>query len=94
MVTGVQTGPAGMIFSLDGNGVPQPQNWPDGGAISEVPYPCEWTLTVTGCPANTPQATVAALIISSPVALPMPWKLRRWQVAYSALGSACTATAW
>ena len=94
MVTGVQVGPTGMVFQLDSHGVPQAQNWPDGGAVSETPFPAEWILTVTGVPAGTPQATVAAMITSAPVALPLPWKLLRWQVAYASLGSAVTATAW
>ena len=46
MVAGVQVGPTGMIFQLDSRGVPQPNNWPDGGAASEVPFAGDWLLTV------------------------------------------------
>ena len=94
MVTGVQVGITGMQFVLDSNGMPQPQTWPDGGGASETPYPGNWILTVTSVPPGVTQAAVAALIVSSPCAIPLPFKLQRWQVAYSSLGSACTASAW
>ena len=89
------SGPVGMQFSINpATGQPNPQNWQDGGAVSETPFPGDWQLTVTGVPGGTSYATIAALITSSPVALPLPWKSFHWQIAYASLGSACTATAW
>lgn len=84
---------AGMAFRIDENGNPIALSFPDGGGVGETPYPGEWQLVVTGVAAGTSAATIAALILSSPVAFPVPWKDRRWTIAYSSLGSACTATA-
>ena len=83
----------GMVFTIDSNGNPVAQTFPDLGINAEAPFTGDWQLVVTGVPQGTSQATVAASILSSPVALPLPWKSRRWTVAYGSLGSACTATA-
>ena len=79
----------GMVFNLDASGNPQAQ-----GFDTLTNFGGDFSLTVTGVPGGTTQATVAALITSSPVAIPMPWKSKRWQIAYSSLGSACTAAAY
>lgn len=84
---------AGMVFRIDKDGNPIALSFPDGGGVAETPYPGEFQLVVTGVAAGTAAATIAALITSSPVALPLPWKDKRWTIAYSSLGSACTATA-
>ena len=83
----------GMVFTINENGIPILSSWPDVIQNAETPFPGDWQLTVTGVPAATSPATVAASILSSPVALPLPWKTRRWTVAYGSLGSAVTATA-
>jgi hypothetical protein len=95
--------PAGMVFTIDARGNPIPQYFPDTGAVpstglsaegnAEAMMPGDWQLVVTGVPAGTAPSTIAALILSSPVALPLPWKGLHWQVAYGSLGSAVTATA-
>lgn len=84
---------AGMVFKIDENGNPIALSFPDGGGVGETPYPGEFQLVVTGVPVGTASSTIAASILSSPVALPLPWKDRRWTIAYGSLGSACTATA-
>ena len=93
------TASAGMVFTIDpniSNGSPIAQNFPDvpggGESNAETIFPGEWTLIVTGVPAATLPATIAALITSSPVTIPLPFKSRRWTIAYASLGSACTAT--
>ncbi len=78
----------GMIFNLDANGVPQPQ-----GFDTVTNFAGDMSVTVTAVPGGTPAATVAALIISSPLAIPLNFKNKRWQIPYSSLGSACTAVA-
>ena len=85
-----------MTFQIQaGTGLPvMTQNFPDYGFTSEVAYPADWILVVTGCPAGATPAAVAALIVGAPVALPLPWKSLHWQIAYASLGGACTATAW
>ena len=85
----------GMVFQLDpATGKPVPTNWQDGGAISETPFPGDWQLVVTGVPGGTSAATVASMIVGAPLALPLPWKSMHWQIPYSSLSGACTATAW
>ena len=88
-------GTAGMVFNIDSTGKPIPSNWVDTIQNAEVPFPGDWQLTVTGVPVGTSPATVAASILSSPVALPLPFTKSgyRWTVAYGSLGSAVTATA-
>ena len=93
----------GMIFTIDYTGKPIAQYFPDSGANPTTGVSAEsnaqtmnagdWQLAVTGVPAGTAPATIAALILSSPVAIPLPFKSLRWSIAYSSLGSACTATA-
>jgi hypothetical protein len=51
-------------------------------------------LVVTGVPSGTAPSTIAASILSAPVAIPLGWKTKHWQVAYGSLGGAITATAW
>ena len=91
--------PSGMCFNIDPsivNGVPTPLYFADTGSTegnAESAFPSDWILIVTGVPAGTSPATIAALIVSSPVAIPLPFiKSKRFQVAYSSLGSACTAS--
>lgn len=94
--------PAGMVFTIDPNGTPVPQYYQDSGAVpttgasaqnnAELAFPAEWILVVTGVPVGTAPATIAASILSSPVAIPLPFKSKRFQVAYGSLGSACTAS--
>ncbi len=79
----------GYVFNLDAAGVPQPQ-----GFDTTINFGGDMSVTVTGVPLNTPSANVAALIISSPLAIPLGFKNKRWQIAYSSLGSACTAVAY
>ena len=89
--------PTGMTFSIQaGTGLPvMTQNFPDYGFTSEVAYPADWILVVTGCPAGATPAAVAALITAAPVALPLPFGNNpHWRVAYSALSGPITATAW
>lgn len=87
-----------MVFTIDPdvtNWSPAPQYFadvPGSHGNAETPFPAEWMLVVTGVPANTPPATIAGLITSSPVAIPMPFGSRRWKIAYASLGSACTAS--
>jgi hypothetical protein len=87
-----------MVFNIDANGNPQTTFFPDSPATAqgnaEASYPGEMLLVVTGVPAGTSPATIAASILSSPVAIPLGWKTKHWQVAYGSLGSAVTATAW
>ena len=98
--------PAGMCFTIDPintNGNPVAQYFQDSGSVpstgasaqnnAELAFPAEWILVVTGVPVGTAPATIAASILSSPVAIPLPFKSRRFQVAYGSLGSAVTATA-
>lgn len=90
--------PAGMVFTIDPSGNALPQAFPDypiggGESNAELAYPAEWILIVTGVTAGVAPATVAASILSSPVAIPLPFKSKRWTVAYGSLGSAITATA-
>lgn len=94
--------PVGMVFTIDPRGNAIPQYFPDSGSNpstgasaesnAEALFPGDWQLVVTGVPFGTSPATVAALILSSPVALPLPFKGYHWQVAYGSLGSAITAT--
>ena len=84
-------GPTGMPFVLDSNGVPQAQAWPDGGANSEIPFASDFVVVVTGVGAGISQATVAALIVSSPLAIPLPFGSKRFKIAYASLGAPCTA---
>ncbi len=79
----------GMVFNLDQAGNPQPQ-----GFDTLTNFGGDFSLTVTGVPGGTTQATVAALILSSPCAIPLPYKSKRFQISYASLGSACTATAY
>jgi hypothetical protein len=83
-----------MVFTIDPTGKPVPSNWVDIIQNAETPYPGDWQLTVTGVPVGTSPATVAASILSSPVALPLPFSRGsyRWTVAYGSLGGAITAT--
>jgi hypothetical protein len=93
----------GMVFTIDSSGNPIAQYFPDTGSVAstgasaegnaETPFPGDWQLVVTGVPSGTAAATIAASILSSPVAIPLPWKSKRWSIAYGSLGSACTATA-
>ncbi len=77
----------GMVFNLDAGGNPQAEGFDTG-----TNFGGDFSLTITGVPSGVTQATVAALILSSPVSLPLPWKpSKRFQIAYSSLGSACTA---
>lgn len=78
----------GMVFNLDAAGIPQAQ-----GFDTAVNFGGDMSVTVTGVPPGTTAATVAALIISSPLAIPLGFKAKRWQIPYSSLGSACTAVA-
>ena len=86
---------AGMVFTIDSTGKPIPTNWVDVVQNAETPFPGDWQIVVTGVPSGTSPATVAASILSSPVALPLPFSKGsyRWTVAYGSLGSAVTATA-
>ena len=90
--------PTGMVFNIDANGNPQTTFFNDTGAVAqgnaESSYPGDMLLVVTGVPAGTSPATIAASILSAPVAIPLGWKTKHWQVAYGSLGSAVTATAW
>lgn len=96
--------PVGMVFNIDSRGNPIAQVFADSGVVSstgasnesnaESPFSGDWQLVVTAVPAGTDATTIAALILSSPVALPLPWKTTRWQVAYGVLGAACTAVSW
>jgi hypothetical protein len=90
--------PTGMVFNIDANGIPQTTFFPDSPStaqgVSETSYPGDMLLVVTGVPSGTSPATIAASILSSPVAIPLGWKTKHWQVAYGSLGSAVTATAW
>jgi hypothetical protein len=92
-----------MCFTIDPNGIPIPMYFPDTGTVAgtsgasaegnaQTPPSGDWILVVTAVPAGTSAATVAALILSSPLALPMPWGSKRWKVAYGSLGSAFTAS--
>ncbi len=85
--------PTGMPFSISPLGVPIPQNWTDYGGPSETAFTGDWQLIVTGVPAGVTYATVATMILSAPVAIPLPFKSFHWQVAYSALSGPVTATA-
>jgi hypothetical protein len=93
----------GMIFTLDPNGNPIAQYFPDTGADpttglsvegnAETPYPGEWQVVVTGVPGGTAPATIAAMFTSKPLALPLPWGAKRWKIAYATLNAgACTAS--
>ena len=90
--------PVGMVFNIDANGNPQTTFFNDSGAAAqsngETSYPGDMLLIVTGAPFGASPATIAASILSSPVAIPLGWKTKHWQVAYGSLGSAVTATAW
>jgi hypothetical protein len=90
--------PTGMVFNIDASGNPQTTFFNDTGAAAqgnaETAYPGDMQLVVTGVPAGTSPATIAASILSSPIAIPLGWKTKHWQIAYSSLGSANTATAW
>ena len=90
--------PVGMVFNIDANGNPQTTFFPDSLASAqgnaESAYPGDMQLVVTGVPFGTAPATIAASILSSPVAIPLGWKSKHWQVAYGSLGGAITATAW
>ena len=80
----------GMVFNLDAGGNPQAQ-----GFDTSTNFGGDFSLTVTNVPAGTSAATIAALITSSPVSLPLPWKpSKRFQIAYASLGSACVAAAY
>jgi hypothetical protein len=83
-----------MVFTISPTGAPIAQSFPDGGGNAELPYAGDWQLVVTGVPAGTSAATIAGLITSSPVAIPLPFKSFHWTIAYSSLGSACTAVAY
>ncbi len=59
----------GYVFNLDAGGNPQPQ-----GFDTSTNFAGDMSVTVTGVPAGTSAATVAALITSSPLSIPMPLK--------------------
>ena len=85
---------SGMVFQINpSTGSPIVENFPDYGGNAETAFTGDWQLIVTGVPSGISALTVAALITSSPVAMPLPWKSYHWSIAYASLGSACTATA-
>ena len=62
----------GMVFVLDPHGNPQAQaslNNPEA-PFNDSPPTGDWVVTVTGCPANTSQQTVAALLKGCSVPIP------------------------
>ena len=99
-------GPVGMVFTvtLNAAGVVTAavaEDFPDSGTTgsqesaesnAEVPYTGDNQLVVTDVTFGASPATIAALIVSSPVTVPAGVLCSK--IPYSSLGSPCTSTAW
>lgn len=90
------TAPSGMYFNINpATGVPVVNYFadlPGSEGNAETGFSGDFQLCVTGVPVNTQPSVIAALITSSPVAIPLPWGTFHWKVAYAALGAPVTAT--
>lgn len=88
--------PVGMVFTVNfTNGTFTPQNFQDASGTTnnaETLLPGDNQLVVTGVPQGTSAATVAALLLSSPVTFGFPFTTLHWQVTYASLGSLVRAT--
>ena len=90
------SGPTGMVFQINptnGNLIAQPSLATPGAPPNDQPYPGDWQLVVTGCPAGSSAQNIAALVYSN-AAIPLPLGIGnrpiRFQVAYSALSAGVT----
>ena len=90
------SGPTGMVFQINptnGNLSAQPSLATPGAPPNDQPYPGDWQLVVTGCPAGSSAQNIAALVYSN-AAIPLPLGIGkgpiRFQVAYSALSAGVT----